>query len=511
MPGLLLFAYCYGLLGLASIQVSAYWMTAQIPLQLLPVVADKPSVTNKLLRRCKLVLFANTHSPGAPRGTVIASPSHKNPDYYYHWVRDASISFMSVLDMIQSSSQDPAQPHPELERLLDDYAQLSKQHQESPFARSGLGEPKFYVDGSPFMAEWGRPQNDGPALRALVLVEYAQFILKHRPSRKEFVQTLLYDSRLPTQSVIKRDLEYISQQWHAPSFDLWEESLGTHFFTRMVQHAALVSGAQLAMALNDRPAADWYLIQAQHIESALHLHWDPIKKYLLATVDWKGGLSSKTSQLDIAVIIASLVSTSFNSTHSAIYAPWDDRILSTLIRYTDTMSTLYPINANTSAQVVVGRYPEDVYDGLGFSKGNPWPLATCALAEHVYNVVGHWCQARSILLTYTTLDYINRYAGSTISEPIGTLGGSIIWTDKVFKQIVQALVQHGDKIIDRVSSLSNLEENHGNLELSEQWNASTGAKQGAQLLTWSAVSLLRAIRSRKQTADNCHPLITNSI
>ncbi|KAH6562154.1 hypothetical protein BASA62_009361 [Batrachochytrium salamandrivorans] len=498
----------------SSVYVSAQPVPMQAPLQAPPLLPPPPSSSSsslftmsamdQIVRASKLVLFANTHSPGLAVGTVIASPSRKDPDYYYHWVRDASISFMAVLDMLLDTSRDPTEPHSELEALLDGYALLSMTHQTSA-ARSGLGEPKFNVDGSPFMGEWGRPQNDGPALRALLLSEYALFILTYRPNRIDFVRTVLYDSQLPTYSVIKRDLEYISKEWHSPSFDLWEESLGTHFFTEMTQHAALVAGARLATLLDDQPAANWYLVQAQAIESALHLHWCPTKKYIQATLNWQGGLASKTSQLDIAVIIASLISVTRNSTLAPIFPPWDDQILLTSLRFVDSMIPLYKLNANTSPPVV-GRYPEDVYDGIGFTGGNPWPLATCALAEHIYQVLAHWCHARSIQITDATLEFLTRSGVNTTIIPIAPKG-SVIWTDVSFGPIVLSLVKYGDAIMSRVRQPNGHMNVHGKFELSEQWDSNTGDRKGAPLLTWSAVAVLRASRSRKDVVRNCYPFV----
>lgn len=42
---------------------------------------------------------------------------------------------------------------------------------------SGLGEPKFNVDETAFTDSWGRPQRDGPALRATALVSFGQWLI----------------------------------------------------------------------------------------------------------------------------------------------------------------------------------------------------------------------------------------------------------------------------------------------------------------------------------------------
>lgn len=42
---------------------------------------------------------------------------------------------------------------------------------------SGLGEPKFNVDQTAFTGAWGRPQRDGPALRATAMIAYANYLI----------------------------------------------------------------------------------------------------------------------------------------------------------------------------------------------------------------------------------------------------------------------------------------------------------------------------------------------
>lgn len=44
-------------------------------------------------------------------------------------------------------------------------------------ASGGLGEPKFHVDEIAFTGSWGRPQRDGPALRATALIAFGQWLI----------------------------------------------------------------------------------------------------------------------------------------------------------------------------------------------------------------------------------------------------------------------------------------------------------------------------------------------
>ena len=142
-------------------------------------------------------LLANISPEDGHPGVVLASPSRENPDYYYHWVRDAALVMKTVLDLQHQTGNDYTD-------LLLDYAQFSRNNQRAR-ALGGLGEPKFYVDGKPYDGPWGRPQNDGPALRAIVLIEWAHDLLDR--GEEDLVRSLLYDGTLPTKTVIKTDLE----------------------------------------------------------------------------------------------------------------------------------------------------------------------------------------------------------------------------------------------------------------------------------------------------------------
>lgn len=41
----------------------------------------------------------------------------------------------------------------------------------------GLGEPKFRVNETAFTESWGRPQRDGPALRATAMIAFGEWLL----------------------------------------------------------------------------------------------------------------------------------------------------------------------------------------------------------------------------------------------------------------------------------------------------------------------------------------------
>jgi glucoamylase len=41
----------------------------------------------------------------------------------------------------------------------------------------GLGEPKLNADETAFTGSWGRPQRDGPALRATAMIAFGEWLI----------------------------------------------------------------------------------------------------------------------------------------------------------------------------------------------------------------------------------------------------------------------------------------------------------------------------------------------
>jgi glucoamylase len=69
----------------------------------------------------------------------------------------------------------------------------------------GLGEPKYNVDGTRFNGNWGRPQRDGPALRAIALITYSNWLVS--VGEAERASTVIWP-------VISNDLSYVGQYWY---------------------------------------------------------------------------------------------------------------------------------------------------------------------------------------------------------------------------------------------------------------------------------------------------------
>jgi len=141
--------------------------------------------------------------PGAASGSVIASPSTDAPNYYYSWVRDSAMTFKVIIDAYIKGQ------HGVTRALIERWIQSEMVNAANArSSSSSLGEPKFNPDGSLFTGPWGRPQNDGPALRATAIMRYARAI-----GLSDSYTATLYKSDLSANSIIKSDLEYVAHHW----------------------------------------------------------------------------------------------------------------------------------------------------------------------------------------------------------------------------------------------------------------------------------------------------------
>jgi glucoamylase len=338
------------------------------------------------------LLLRNVSPAGCAPGAVVASPSQENPNYFFHWVRDGSLT-MDVVVGLYENARSPSDKQALFQRLSE-FVDFSRQNQLTPNPSGaaddlGLGEPKFNCTGTAFNHPWGRPQSDSPALRAITLTHFARELLAE--GRPDLVR-----GKLAT--VIQMDLQYVVRHWQDPAFDLWEEVKGKHFYTRMVQRKALLVGADLTQMLGDKATADVYRGQAAALAAEIRKHWDPSRGFVVATLDVQGGIQGK-SGLDSAVVLAAL----HGCAGDGFFCPGDPRIMATALKLEQVFGSIYPISQVTrnsqgeTLGVPIGRYPEDTYSGgEARSEGNPWFLLTNAFAE-LYFKSGQADKARGFL------------------------------------------------------------------------------------------------------------------
>lgn len=426
----------------------------------------------------------------AGSGAVIAAPSNNHPDYAYHWMRDGAISMNIANEVLQNRT------------AMESYAQWvtgKTQVASDPNGIDVRGEPKFYMDGRVYDKPWGRPQNDGPALRAIALINYANYLISQ--GQKDKVLSELYFSDLTSNKGIKYDLEYISHNWSQSSFDLWEEVNGDHFFTKMVQRKALVLGAALANALGDSGAGTFYKQQASAMEDPIRKHWNAGTGVIMATTPPHPG-PQKYNEIDSAVHLGVL----YGYAGDDFFGYDSDQVTSSVAKYQDVMCGAgqpYPINtADDQAGIpgcLTGRYPNDTYDGYGQGTGNPWVLTTQSLANYYYRTAHAILERHEALnATHMVVTELNHGLISRALEAKGWNGPLIVPGSKVHVGAVAlALAQDADGLLLRVK-------NHikgAGLHMPEELNLNTGDLQGAPDLTWSYGTLIDALAARDALAQ----------
>ncbi|KAK3896798.1 Six-hairpin glycosidase-like protein [Staphylotrichum tortipilum] len=311
--------------------------------------------------------------PGAGRGIVIASPSKVDPDYFYTWTRDAALTLKTLIDEFLLGNK-------ALQPYIEDYvhSQAVLQTVSNPSGTllpsgSGLGEPKFTANGTRFNGNWGRPQRDGPSLRAVALIQYSNYLISR--GKRERVKTEIWP-------IIANDLSYTGQYWNSTGFDLWEEVSGSSFFTTQNQYRSLIEGAALAKTL-DVPCTGCG--QAPQVLCFLQSYWNgkSFTANFITGSNNRGGVDANTILGPIALFDAGA------PCDSPTLQPCHSRSLANFKVFVDTFrnSALYPINAGISQGkgVALGRYPEDTY-----YNGNPWYLITLGAAEFLYDAVAGW-------------------------------------------------------------------------------------------------------------------------
>lgn len=316
-------------------------------------------------------LISNATMPDVSPGMVVASPSKENPNYYYDWVRDTSLSMKALIDYWEITHDQ------KVFKMLLTWVN-SESARQNVYTFSGLGEPKYNVDGTGYMGPWGRPQNDGPALRAIAMMKFARLLIDG--GQRDYVHRKLYSAVLPAMLPIKKDLEYTAHHWREPNFEPWEEEMGLHFYNMLVQYTALSVGSGFAMEMGDGGAAAFYAQQADELGSFIRRSFLNNNTGIRVSASIERGLGYKHSGIDVTPLLA-LIHT---YPYQKLVSLKDPYVLKYIDVLTSTFQKKYAVNSlYRNVGVALGRYPEDKYDGYTTGgKGNPWFLATIALAEY---------------------------------------------------------------------------------------------------------------------------------
>ncbi len=400
--------------------------------------------------------FGHTIRP--VKGSVIASPVladwKPDPDYFFHWFRDSAVVMDAIrllfeagdlgtqaamhfgdfvrfsLDLqaldgrkIIATTAWRAHVTPDFIQYLRDDPELSAVHGDSVIA-----ETRVNPDGTLDISRWTRPQHDGAPLRALCVLRW--------------VRTHSFDAELRASisQLLRSDLAFTRAHWHEPSFDIWEEESGQHYYTLCVSAAALREGADWLDVADEPALAGAYRTEADLILRVLDGYWLPEAGHYRSRVLASGKQSTK--ELDIAVILAAIHALGDGLTHTVR----DPHMHATLQRLEDLFDSAYPINGGRPAEraPAMGRYSGDVY----FS-GGAYYFSTLGAAEFCYRAAARDPRA-------------------------------------------SAWIRKGDAFLETVRRYT-----PESGELSEQFDQRTGAQTSAKHLAWSYAAFISCLAARR--------------
>jgi glucoamylase len=388
-------------------------------------------------------------------GCVIASPSFPqnldtvDQDYVFNWTRDAAITAMELAAAALPTVGGVCEP-------LVDYATFAATCQAGA---PTIDRACYTIEGAP--RDWSN-QSDGPALQtSAALRAYDQLGAAGQQTARQVIAT---------------NVAFLLDSYQQPTTNLWEEVVGYSFFARAVQLrcftdlAANTAGVPVPAGVTE--AVDW-------LRAALDRHWDGEVFVSVLAADQDPPVSARAgydANIDIAL--------------AALYGGipvTDSRVLATAARlrrqWADPASTVYyPINGADAARGIgplLGRYPDDTYDGdvtepvLG---GHPWPVSTACLADLYYRVAAHVATAGAVGIDPLSAPFFTQIGIDATTTPAGA---------------VTALAAAGNRMLNAVLFHSDY------LQLSEQFDGTTGYEKSVANLTWSYASFLSAARSRR--------------
>ncbi|ETS82347.1 Glucoamylase P [Pestalotiopsis fici W106-1] len=377
---------------------------------------------------------------GAAAGYVVASPSKANPDYFYTWTRDSALTLKMVVDEFLLGAT-------YLQTHIEDYlhAQAVLQTVTNPSGTllpsgKGLGEPKYNVDGTRYNGNWGRPQRDGPALRAIALITYSNWLVAAGQAGR---------AKSVVWPIISNDLSYVGQYWNSTGFDLWEEVSGSSFFTIQNQYRALVEGATLASTLGvNCTGCD----QAPEVLCFLQSFWNG--DFFIGNIN----TNTVRNGLDANTILGSIAIFDVNaSCDSGTVQPCSSRGLSNFKAFVD------------------GFRNESLY------------LITSGAAEYLYDAIAQWTKQGAI-----TIDDISLAFFADIFPDAKLKTYSANSTCSGFSQIIEAVRAYADSFVSVVEQYTPV-----NGSLSEQFNKTApGNPLSAYDLTWSYAAFVTMAERR---------------
>jgi glucoamylase len=279
-------------------------------------------------------------------------------------------------------------------------------------------------NGTIDISRWARPQHDGPPLRVLSVLKWMR---KHKVTAD-------------ASKLLQRDLDFTAKHWRDPSFDIWEEESGHHYYTLRVAAAALDDGGEFL-------GSDALRAEAQVIYRMLDGFWRESAGYYSSRVLPEGAKSTK--ELDIAVILSAVHAGGEGDVHTAR----DPRMHATLERLEALFGSAYAINHQLPKDraPAMGRYQGDVY-----YSGGAYYFSTLGASEFCYLAAAAHapgCDER------------------------------------------RKWVEHGDGFLNTTRAYT-----PASGDLSEQFDQRTGEQTSAKHLAWSYAAFISCVTARQAVA-----------
>ncbi|KNE71963.1 hypothetical protein AMAG_16386 [Allomyces macrogynus ATCC 38327] len=201
-------------------------------------------------------------------------------------------------------------------------------------------------------------------------------------------------------------------------------------------------------------------------------YWNAARGYFDATRHVVGGHRYKSSNLDVAVILAALHTRGDRT--DGVVAVDDDRVLATAAALAEHHRRVFAINLRFRPDLppAIGRYEEDQFMG-----GNPWFLCTLAMAELHFRVAVRIVRDGFVTITSRSIAFF----AALPTAPLAGIGpGTVDKGDAQFAAILEGLLERGDGYLVRVR----VHMGEGG-RMDEQIDRWTGKMRSAIDLTWS--------------------------
>jgi glucoamylase len=318
------------------------------------------------------------------RGSILASARTASwdpePDYFHHWVRDAAVALMAWPEAMASSDErgwwaeafadhvrfslalsDPERRGPPANPLRAttraDHLRFLRPDEELAALRGSawLEEPRFGAGGGPDPERWGRPQDDGPALRASAVMRVTGAVPALASAEAE--------------RLVERDLAHLVRVAGRPCIGPWEDGPERRVgFTLIAQWDALDRRAA-------RHAAAGREAEARDLAAAA----DAVMRLIEATADpgseaWRESVEAPPERVDAGTVLA-ILHAGRREGPLAMGAPRTRATVAALERG----FAGWPVS--TCGAVAMGRWAGDDFAG-----GNPWYPVTLGCAELHYRI-----------------------------------------------------------------------------------------------------------------------------